>query len=159
MNMTVTPPTAPHNPEAVPYSPMSALQEWYDATGDPTIPGAVRWIEEKDAFGRRKNAELRLALIVEEFREVSDELVDLVNGRGDRVNLAKELADLLYVVYGAAHNFEIPLEEVFQAVHRSNMTKVGESGKVERNKAGKILKGSHYEPPDVASIVLGDLGN
>lgn len=159
MNMTVTPPTARNNPEAVPYSPMAALQEWYDATSDSSMPGTNRWIEEKDAYGRKKNAQLRLDLIREEFHEVSDELLDLINGRGDRVKLAQELADLLYVVYGAALNFEIPLEDVFQAVHAANMTKVGESGKVERTPSGKIAKGPHYVAPDIASVVLGDIAN
>lgn len=145
--------------QAAPYTPMAALREWDNATSDPSIPGSVRWIEQKDPYGRKKCAEIRLMLIREEFKEVVDELLDIINGHGDRINLAKELADLLYVVYGTADAFEIPLQEVFDAVHKSNMTKVGESGKVERRKDGKILKGPNYVPPDIASVVLGDLAS
>jgi NTP pyrophosphatase (non-canonical NTP hydrolase) len=62
---------------------------------------------------------LRIKLIEEEY----DELIEAINW-GDPALVAKELADLLYVVHGTAVAFGIPLDEVFQAVHRSNMTKI-----------------------------------
>jgi NTP pyrophosphatase (non-canonical NTP hydrolase) len=144
---------APHNPEApqepaAKYDPMGSLREWHEATD------SVRYSEEKDAWGRKRNISLRAALIREEHKETQDELLDLLNGCGDRVKLAKELADLLYVVYGTADDFEIPLDAVFNAVHASNMTKVGADGKVQRRGDGKILKGPNYVEPDIASVIL-----
>jgi NTP pyrophosphatase (non-canonical NTP hydrolase) len=62
---------------------------------------------------------LRLRLIDEEFNEV----VEAINW-GDPPQIAKELADLLYVVHGTAVAFGIPLDEVFRIVHDSNMSKV-----------------------------------
>ena len=91
-------------------------------------------------------------MIEEEFRETSDELLDFINGAGDLAKLAKELGDLVYVAFGAADVFGIPLERVFNAVHASNMTKVGADGKVERRADGKILKGPNYLEPDIASL-------
>jgi NTP pyrophosphatase (non-canonical NTP hydrolase) len=134
--------------EAVPYEPMKALRSWHGATG------VVKYFDQPDAYGRKKEASLRLELIREEIKEACDELLDVVNGSGDRVKLAKELADVLYVTYAAADVFDIPLPRVFDAVHASNMTKVGADGKVERRKDGKILKGPNYKEPDIASILL-----
>jgi NTP pyrophosphatase (non-canonical NTP hydrolase) len=147
-------PQGPVNTEAVPHTPMKALREWHAATEDVNISGSNRYIEERNQRARKVNVELRMALIREEFKEVMDELLDIVNGQGNRVKLAKELADLLYVVYGTGDDFDIPLEEVFRAVHASNMTKVGSNGRVERRNDGKILKGPNYTEPDIASIVL-----
>lgn len=113
------------------------------------------YCEEPDALGRRNNAKLSLKLITEEFEEVRDELLDVMNNSGDYAHLAKELADLLYVVYQAAVKFEIPIERVFTAVHESNMSKLGTDGKPVRRSDGKVLKGPNYREPDIESILYG----
>lgn len=56
----------------------------------------------------------------EELKEVEEATLD-----GHLAPIAKELADLLYVVYGTAIAYGIDLEPVFREVHRSNMSKVG----------------------------------
>ena len=63
---------------------------------------------------------LRERLIQEEFEELKDAM-----GQKDLVAIAKELADLLYVVYGTAVSYGIDMGPVFSEVHRSNMSKVG----------------------------------
>lgn len=63
---------------------------------------------------------LRERLIQEEFEELKEAM-----GKEDLVAIAKELADLLYVVYGTAVSYGIDMEPVFREVHRSNMSKVG----------------------------------
>lgn len=140
-------PGGSHNPEAVPFSPEAALREWHKAVS------TTKHLDQPEAESRRLETLLRLRLIEEEFRETSDELLDFINGSGDRAKLAKELADLVYVAFGAADVFDIPLERVFNAVHASNMTKVGANGKVSRRADGKILKGPGYQEPDVASLL------
>jgi predicted HAD superfamily Cof-like phosphohydrolase len=69
--------------------------------------------------------------------------------------LAKELADVLYVVYGTADLLEIPLEAVFTEVHRSNMSKVV-AGEVIRREDGKILKPDSYREADVHGALTGE---
>lgn len=59
------------------------------------------------------------------------------------------LADLLYVVYGAAVTFGIDIEPFFAEVHRSNLTKIG--GPVRED--GKRLKPDTYEPPNLQPIL------
>ena len=63
---------------------------------------------------------LRVSLIQEEFAELREALT-----QRDIEAIAKELADLLYVVYGTAVSCGIEMAPVFQEVHRSNMSKVG----------------------------------
>ncbi len=74
-----------------------------------------------------------------------------VTGPLDR--LAHELADVVYVAYGTALAHGIDLDAVIAEIHRSNMTKRGPDGRVARRADGKILKGDHYEAPDVSGVL------
>ncbi len=105
--------------------------------------------------------ERRINLVREEFEEVEEAIIHLEDTRLNltsstmdqaKEDLAKELADLLYVVYGTAEELGIPLEEVFKAVHDSNMSKVWSDGTVKRNDFGKILKPDTYIAPDLSFI-------
>jgi predicted HAD superfamily Cof-like phosphohydrolase len=87
---------------------------------------------------------LRVRLIQEEFDELQEAL-----GRGDAVAVAKELADLLYVVYGTAVSCGIDMEPVFQEVHRSNMSKVGGHKRAD----GKWVKPPTYSPARLEPIL------
>ena len=92
--------------------------------------------------------ELRLDLIQEEL----DELAQAMEDR-DMVQIADALTDLLYVVYGAGHSFGIDLDECFQEVHSSNMSKLGPNGKPIHREDGKVLKGPGYFEPDLEGIL------
>ena len=92
--------------------------------------------------------ELRLELIAEELDELSDAVADR-----DMIQIADALTDLLYVVYGAGHAFGIDLDECFQEVHASNMSKLGENGKPIHREDGKVMKGPGYFEPDLESIL------
>lgn len=105
--------------------------------------------------------ERRASLIEEETEEVlqaldymdrTDEGATSSTLEEAKEEVAKELADLLYVIYGTADELDIPLEWVFKAVHKSNMSKAQPDGTVERNSRGKILKPSTYTPPDLSFI-------
>ncbi|MER5715298.1 MazG nucleotide pyrophosphohydrolase domain-containing protein [Streptomyces sp. NPDC002132] len=87
-------------------------------------------------------------LLAEEAAEVAEVAVD---GPLDR--LAHELADVVYVAYGTALVHGIDLDEVIAEIHRSNMTKIGPDGQVARRADGKVLKGEHYEAPDVSAVL------
>ena len=92
--------------------------------------------------------ELRLDLIQEEL----DELAQAMEDR-DMVQIADALTDLLYVVYGAGHAFGIDLDECFQEVHSSNMSKLGEDGRPIYREDGKVMKGPNYFEPDLEAIL------
>lgn len=87
---------------------------------------------------------MRVALIEEEFEELIEALA-----AKDIVAVADALADIQYVVNGAAVSWGIDLDEVHSEVHRSNMTKLGG----ERRADGKLLKPPHYRPPNIARLI------
>ena len=92
----------------------------------------------------------RLKLIKEEFEEVQDSIFQLNesfltnhNVDGAKSNLLKELADLLYVVYGAGVSLGLDLDEAFKRVHKSNMSKLVD-GKPLKNNDGKTSICDYY---------------
>ncbi|MFC7818516.1 MULTISPECIES: MazG nucleotide pyrophosphohydrolase domain-containing protein [unclassified Streptomyces] len=87
-------------------------------------------------------------LLAEEAAEVAE-----VSVSGPLDRLAHELADVVYVAYGTALVHGIDLDEVIAEIHRSNMTKVGPDGRISRRADGKVLKGDHYEAPDVSGVL------
>lgn len=93
--------------------------------------------------------DLRWRLIMEEYMELFNEFHASTL---DKKKMAKEMADLLYVIYGAADILDIPLDEVFDAVHNSNLSKLDDNGKPIKNSYGKIMKGPNYQPPQLEFI-------
>ena len=93
-------------------------------------------------------AALRLDLIDEEVQELRDGL-----GKGSLLEVADALTDILYVVYGAGHSFGIDLDDCFNEVHRSNMTKLGEDGRPMYRDDGKVMKGPNYETPNLEQFL------
>ena len=75
------------------------------------------------------------------YQEEFSELCQAIEDR-DMVQIADALTDLLYVIYGAGHSFGIDLDECFDEVHRSNMSKLGEDGRPIYREDGKGTKRS-----------------
>jgi predicted HAD superfamily Cof-like phosphohydrolase len=99
---------------------------------------------------------LRMVLIAEEAGELGAEFLDLLESSDNPPklrNLAKELTDLLYVVYGAGHAFGIDLDKCFEEVHNSNLSKLGNDGRPVYRDDGKVVKGPNYMAPDIRKIV------
>lgn len=88
--------------------------------------------------------QLRVRLIQEEFDELKESMAT-----GNLVSVAKEMADLLYVVYGTAVSYGIDMKPVFQEVHRSNLSKVGGYKRAD----GKWMKPPSYSPAQLEPIL------
>lgn len=91
--------------------------------------------------------DLRLSLVEEEVMELREAIYS-----DDLVEVADALGDILYVVYGAADVFGIPLDKVVKEIHRSNMSKL-ENGKPIYREDGKVLKGSKFFPPNLSRVL------
>lgn len=114
-----------------------------------------------EAMGTERNswppsthlAGLRETLVYEEYKELAEELGPAIylKGQVDKQKVAKEIADVLYVAYGTADAFGIPIDRVFEEVHRSNMSKLVD-GKPLKREDGKVLKGPNYTPPNLSFI-------
>ena len=105
-------------------------------------------VKQSSSFSTNKINELRVNLIKEEL----DELIEAMNKK-DLVEVADALTDILYVTYGAGHAFGINLDECFQEVQNSNMSKLDENGKPIYNESGKVMKGPNYFKPDLSKFV------
>ena len=105
---------------------------------------------------------LSLRLIKEEFIELQEIALDISSNftnqkeitTEQKTNLLKELGDLQYVISRMAVVFGINLQEVFDRIHKSNMTKV-EKGVTRDPTTGKILKGPNYKEPNLKDLVDG----
>jgi predicted HAD superfamily Cof-like phosphohydrolase len=96
----------------------------------------------------RARRRLRARLVREESRELRRAL-----RAGDTSQVAKELADLVYVAYGTALSEGIELDVALAEVHHSNLTKLVD-GKPVMRRDGKVLKGPNYRAPDMSVAVL-----
>lgn len=104
--------------------------------------------DEAKACQFSEDKKLRLDLLEEEFNEYKE-----AERNGDIVGVADALADMLYIICGTAHAYNIPILDVFNEVHKTNMEKVGSDGKVKRREDGKILKPEGWQPPQLKKII------
>lgn len=93
--------------------------------------------------------DLRIRLLEEEFNEYKAGVAE-----GSLLEIADALADIIYIALGSAISYGIPIDEVFDAVHRSNMSKLDANGKPIRREDGKILKGTNYFDPKSAIVEI-----
>jgi predicted HAD superfamily Cof-like phosphohydrolase len=101
-----------------------------------------------ESYDNADNRQLRIALLREEFEEyVAAEKAN------DLVEIADALADMIYIIYGTALVYKIPLDEIVSEVHRSNLSKLGDDGRPVRRGDGKILKGPNYFKPRIREIL------
>ena len=91
-----------------------------------------------------KRSSLRYDLICEETNELGDAVI-----ARDLPAIADALADLLYVVHGAALEYGIDLDAVVAEVHAANMRKEGGGKRAD----GKILKPPGWVGPDVEGVL------
>ena len=101
-------------------------------------------VKTKPSFSTDKINSLRYDLIEEELEELK-----IAMKNKDLLEVADALTDILYVTYGAGHAFGIDLDQCFDEVQNSNMSKLDENGKPIYNEAGKIMKGPKYFKPNL----------
>jgi len=102
----------------------------------------------KAEFPNEKIVQLRYELIKEELEELNQAIKDK-----DIKEVADALTDILYVTYGAGHAFGINLDECFNEVQNSNMSKLGSDGKPIYNENGKVMKGQNYFKPNLSKFI------
>ena len=105
-------------------------------------------IKTKPGLSTEKINNLRVSLINEELEEFKEAIKN-----NDLKEVADALTDILYVTYGAGHAFGINLDECFDEVQRSNMSKLGDDGQPIYNEMGKVMKGPKYFKPDLNKFI------
>ena len=105
--------------------------------------------EIKADLGKDKNL-LRFNLMDEENKEYLEAATN-----NDVVEVADALGDMLYILCGTIleHGMQYKIEEVFEEIQRSNMSKLGIDGKPIYREDGKVLKGPNYFKPNIVDIL------
>lgn len=138
---------------------MGRLRNWQDDVNDfhkaLEIPTAIG--DGQDVEIRRP--ELRAELLAEEVRECLEAMTgqawkivpEMMGGSGepDIVEAVDGLIDTIVVACGAACEWGIDLQPIWEEVHRTNMAKKGGPTRED----GKKLKPEGWEPPDVKGLI------
>ena len=95
----------------------------------------------------KETALLRVKLIVTEAAEVTEAIAN-----EDMTEIFDGLIDLLYVTFGTAVSYGLPIEEGFRQVHENNMSKLGPDGKPLKDASGKVIKPDGYKPIDLSWV-------
>jgi predicted HAD superfamily Cof-like phosphohydrolase len=114
-----------------------------------------------DAFGIKNNYEPTVDLSESEIelrhnlmKEENEEYLEAAQ-KGDIVEIADALGDQLYILCGTIlkHGLQNKIEEVFQEIQRSNMSKLDANGQPIYREDGKVMKSELYFRPDIKSIL------
>ncbi|WP_340199177.1 nucleoside triphosphate pyrophosphohydrolase family protein [Ascidiimonas sp. W6] len=98
----------------------------------------------------KKKLKLRYNLMAEENEEYLEAALE-----NDLIEVADALGDMLYILCGTIleHGMQYKIEEVFDEIQRSNMSKLGKDGKPIYRDDGKVLKGPDYFKPNIEKIL------
>ena len=93
---------------------------------------------------------LRFNLMAEENQEYLQAAKN-----NDLVEVADALGDMLYILCGTIieHGMQDKIEEIFDEIQKSNLSKLGEDGKPIYRNDGKVMKGPNYFKPDIFKVL------
>ena len=96
----------------------------------------------------------KVQLRYELMKEENEEYLEAANNN-DLVEVADALGDMLYILCGTIieHGMQHKIEEVFNEIQNSNMSKLGNDGKPIYREDGKVLKGPNYFKPNIQEIL------
>lgn len=88
------------------------------------------------------------------MKEENDEYLEAV-ANNDLVEVADSLGDQLYILCGTilSHGMRNVIDDVFNEIHNSNMSKLDKNGQPIFREDGKVLKGENYFRPNIKDIL------
>src|SRR5438876_10912183 len=119
--------------------PLRKVKQFHEVFG-------LEYHDQPTANISNKIIELRHRLMQEE----NDEYLEAAMNR-DLNLIADALGDKLYILCGTiiAHGLQHKIVEVFNEIHRSNMSKLDDNGKPIYREDGKLMKRNNYFLPDI----------
>ena len=93
---------------------------------------------------------LRFNLMAEE----NQEYLEAANNN-DLVEVADALGDMLYILCGTIieHGMQDKIEDIFNEIQKSNMSKLDKRGQPIYREDGKVMKGPNYFKPNISKII------
>ena len=121
---------------------LKAVEKFHNAFGQDN----GKWPRPLDKEGY----ELRHKLMAEENDEYLQACED-----NSLAEIADALGDQLYILCGTIlrHGMQHIIQDVFDEIQASNMSKLGEDGKPVLREDGKILKGPGFFRPDLSKFI------
>ena len=125
-------------------------------------------IDQRDEYDRAKVIKMQRKLIREECEEVDDAITEYfyalehrehlsfgieVDTKGMRIEILKELADVVFVCFQLAAYMGMDLLTAMFRVFLSNMSKLDSEGQPIYREDGKILKGPNYKEPNLEDLI------
>ena len=126
------------------------MEETIDKVKDFHKTFGLEYHDQPIAVVDKRIIELRHRLMQEE----NDEYLEAAS-EGNLTLIADALGDKLYILCGTiiAHGLQHKIVDVFNEIHRSNMSKLDEQGKPIYREDGKIMKSNNYFLPDIKSVL------
>tara|TARA_Y200000002_G_scaffold88718_1_gene71155 strand:+ start:374 stop:757 length:384 start_codon:yes stop_codon:yes gene_type:complete len=121
---------------------MNAVKDFHDTFG-------LNYNDSPTVDLEKKIIELRFNLMKEE----NDEYIEAARNN-DIVEVADALGDMLYILCGTIieHGMSDIIEDVFDEIQKSNMSKLGADGKPIYREDGKVMKGPNYFKPNFSKF-------
>jgi predicted HAD superfamily Cof-like phosphohydrolase len=117
-------------------------------------------LEFYDAFGHPKADSPRYIptyRMIMRHNILNEEVCELLDAgvKGDLAEVGDAITDCFYILIGTAIEFGVAhkLTAMFDEVHKSNMSKLGEDGKPIYREDGKVMKGPNYKKPNLKDII------
>lgn len=122
---------------------LKAVQEFHEAFGLGIQHTPIAKLE-------NHKLKLRFDLMAEENEEYLEAAKN-----NDLVEVADALGDMLYILCGTIleHGMQYKIEEVFNEIQLSNMSKLGVDGNPIYREDGKVMKGPNYFKPNIIKIL------
>ncbi|CAM3993441.1 nucleoside triphosphate pyrophosphohydrolase family protein [Flavobacterium branchiophilum] len=108
-------------------------------------------------YAKRPQASLgfdKNKLRFELMKEENEEYLEAVSNNNLH-DVADALGDMLYILCGTIieHGLQDQMEQIFDEIHQSNMSKLDDKGQPIYRNDGKVMKGPHYFKPDFSKIL------
>ena len=117
----------------------------------------VKLFHESFGIENKENPTLNHKSFMLRFNLMKEENEEYLNAckQGDILEIADALGDMMYILCGTilSHGLQDKIEEVFEEIQSSNMSKLGVDGKPIYREDGKVLKGPNYFKPNIKKIL------
>ena len=104
-------------------------------------------------FSKKPNIEIKKNIIDLRFNLMDEENKEykIAAENNDIVEVADALGDMLYILCGTiiTHGMQNIIDDVFDEIQKSNMSKLDNEGKPIYRDDGKVLKGPNYFKPNI----------
>lgn len=122
---------------------INMVKAFHEAFNIENAESPIAQLDEKDYLLRYKL-----------MREENEEYLEAAQN-GDLTEIADACGDMLYILCGTLlkHGLQDKIEEVFQEIQRSNMSKLDKNGQPIYREDGKVLKSDLYFKPDIKTIL------